>query len=234
MSDPYWSNVVALLHLDGNTTDETGKHIWSTSAFNTTTKKFGSASGGPFDSGVTPFPASDVSSDWAFGTGDFTVECWVYPTAITASTTVYGYMGNLNGTGWMLGQGAIPAASLGWWINTESFASTFLASPAGKVVANTWHHFAYSRTAGTGYLLVNGELVGTKADPTDYTVTAPVSIGRTGPGGSRTRGSIDEVRITKGVGRYTASFTAPTEPFPNTGGGPPTPTVLYTMVSVVT
>lgn len=67
---------------------------------------------------------------------------------------------------------------------------------------------------------VDGVQVGSNlTDANDYGVSADPVIGQVGdlrtyvPG--YFKGSIDEVRVTKGVGRYTGNFALPTAPFPN-------------------
>jgi hypothetical protein len=70
-------------------------------------------------------------------------------------------------------------------------------------------------------LFINGIVLGSAAVTTFYSsgVNPPIQIGNNGFSGSSTwnmqnfRGNIDELRVSKGVARYTANFTPPTAEF---------------------
>jgi hypothetical protein len=94
---------------------------------------------------------------------------------------------------------------------------TRITSPLGTLLTNTWQHIAYTRTGGTGRLFVGGVLAGSWADTTNYVGTVN-RLGQTSASNAvdnRLSGYIDDLRITKGVARYTAGFTPPTAAFPN-------------------
>ena len=81
-----------------------------------------------------------------------------------------------------------------------------------------WHHVAVTREVGLLRMFVDGVLVGTGASSVSYTSTITLlSVGYQVQGSARYpfRGGIDEVRITKGVARYTTNFTRPDKPFPS-------------------
>jgi len=81
---------------------------------------------------------------------------------------------------------------------------------------STWHHLAFSRSGGTIRLFVDGQEVGTSTAvlPDFYIDT----VGSFSGSSLFTNGYIDDLRITKGVARYTANFTPPTAPFPEVLG----------------
>jgi hypothetical protein len=85
----------------------------------------------------------------------------------------------------------------------------------GTVSANTWSHVALSVSAGSAKLFLNGTQVGSTT--TFSALPDQNFIGVGGVGNSLTidyfTGYIDDLRITKGYARYTASFTAPTSAF---------------------
>ena len=211
--DPYWANVVSLLHFDGadgstTFTDQTGK-TWTANGdaqIDTAQSKFGSASllldGGDDDA------THASSADFGFGTGDFTWECFVrrvnancvifdnrYSGADTASiVTFIDPSGNLcfyhAGYGTVTGSGA-------------------------TVPATTWTHVAWCRSSGTLRMFIGGVMVSATSMTSDMGSSRPIRIGRDVVNNADYSGHIDEVRITKGVGRYTANFTPPSAPFPN-------------------
>jgi hypothetical protein len=148
-----------------------------------------------------------------FGTGDFTIECWVYCTNLSGGTggamqlidfrastssevrPVFGISG---GTFYYYTAGAIRISS-------------------GSILTNTWYHVAVSRVSGTTRMFVNGTKVGVDyVDSNSYLISAPI-IGSAGSwvSGYDFVGYMDDIRITKGVGRYAANFTPPQQAFPN-------------------
>jgi hypothetical protein len=97
---------------------------------------------------------------------------------------------------------------------------------AGAVVNNTWNHFAYVRTGagGNDYRVFLNGVINSPGDAnypsavSDYPNVNEIRISDASNatfGTDSWLGYIDELRITKGVARYTANFTAPTAPFPD-------------------
>ena len=86
------------------------------------------------------------------------------------------------------------------------------------VPSTVWTHVAISRIGGTSRLFIAGVLVGSWADAINYSTSfdRPI-IGAQGysAGTNPLDGHIDEVRITKGVGRYLTTFTPPSAPYPS-------------------
>jgi YD repeat-containing protein len=80
---------------------------------------------------------------------------------------------------------------------------------------NTWYHYALTKQGTTFRLFINGQL---ETTATSAQVTDPMNVSLNiggGFGGENFRGYIDEVRITKGVARYAASFMVPTKEHSN-------------------
>jgi hypothetical protein len=205
--DPY---TVLLMHMDGvngattflNEKGSVSYTAASGSTLSTAFSKFGTGSL-KVNSGGIPLP---VSSDFDMGAGAWTVEAWVYFT-------------NNAGQQDLLGNSS-PNCQTG--INFPSQGSMF--SNAGGQSANgspfptgTWINLAYSSTGASGrtYFFADGVLLGsaTSAATTDFSGAAIGNYGHLGVGGIPLKGYIDELRISKGIGRYTASFTPATAPF---------------------
>lgn len=212
-SDPYFSYVKALLHFNGTNnsttiTDEIPGHSWACLAnarLSTSLSKWGSAAA-TFDG--TSDSVEATSSDFAIGTGDFTDEFWIYPTALPGTWVMFDQ--RPNGT-----QGAMPTIYA--TVSTlKYFTSSADRISGGTIVINTWQHVALCRASGTTRLFLNGTQVGSSyADSNNYTATR-IRFGTSGvDGGLGTFGSIDDYRRTVGVARYTANFTPPTAEFPN-------------------
>jgi len=146
---------------------------------------------------------------WAFGAGNFTVECWFYQTAYSASGT-----GNSLVMLWHSGPGRAfnfyvnSGGSLGAGWNTSNSTS------GGSTSLNTWYHAAFVRNGASFYLYLNGAQVATAAAATIAASSDPLFIGANNDAASPTwffRGYITNVRIVKGTAMYTSNF-APTVP----------------------
>jgi hypothetical protein len=83
---------------------------------------------------------------------------------------------------------------------------------------NTWTHIAISQIGTLVRQFINGQLSG-QANVTTYGQSAgvPITFGyyAQAPSTALFRGSLDEIRLTKTEGRYSANFTVPAQPFPD-------------------
>jgi hypothetical protein len=224
-TDVLYPSTTSLLHFDGANgstamTDQKGI-VWTASgaaALSTTQNKFGGASllPGPLGAaGVGSYVQSAANAAFTFGTGDFTVEYWLYQDPATFSGTTRIHLDQrplANGAYLTLLQ--IGGSGV---MNVLVNSANKITTAAGTLVASTWQHIAYTRTGGVGRLFVNGVQKGSWADTTDYVGTVN-RLGQTSASNAvdnRLSGYIDELRITKGSARYTADFTPPMAPFPN-------------------
>lgn len=173
----------------------------------TTQAKWGASS--MYLDGTGDYLTPPPNSAFSFGTGDFTIECWAY---ITGSV-------NNNGV-FALGASYFPssivgiqagAANLygGWFLNYGSSNQIF----GGSATANTWNHIAVARASGVIKLFINGAVIGSATDTTNYTYTYLVVGGYYSTSYLMT-GYIEDFRVTKGIARYTTTFTPPTAAFP--------------------
>lgn len=232
MSDTYFDDVSLLLHFngsDGSTTFTDNSSLAHTvtavgnAQLDDQSPKFGSASlllDGTGDYATIPYHA-----DLHLSTGDFTIECWVRASTSNNSRNIL-HLGRTsnNDTAWEL---AITSGGyLQFNARDDSGNSVFpTQSSGGGYTDGTWHHIAATREGNTFRIFRNGTLLDTKTS--SMTIRAAASspnyilcVGALAGGTSAWNGRIDDLRITAGVARYTASFTAPTAEFPDTG---PTP-----------
>jgi hypothetical protein len=153
-----------------------------------------------------------VSTNMSLGTGDFTIECWVR-FAVTPVGNGQGIYQLSNGylNSQVRGPGLGAENSTGEW--TIYHGTTFTQSTGNVPAINTWYHTAIVRSSGTTKLYVNGTSIISVADTTNYTDQYFV-IGGWYSTGFLFNGYIDDLRITKGVARYTATFTPPAAAFP--------------------
>ena len=214
--DPHWASVVSLLHFDGANgstvfVDQKGiEWLAEGDAKVTSAAKFGS--------GAALLDGSDwISAEkWAgleFGTGDFTIEAWVRTNLVSLSPNI---LSTRNGS--PVGGFTFRIAANG---RIQYFYATGTPITQGgpHLGDDSWHHVAYTRSGSTGRLFADGVHVSTVTDTNNHMLSsmAPrIYIGAsTFVAGERFNGSIDDLRITKGVARYTSDFTPPTAPFPN-------------------
>ena len=230
IADPFYANVVLLLHCDGSDGSASfpdsgplGKVPATVASPLSITNSSGRFNGsGNFTGGYIQYVDS---ADWDFGAGDFTMECFTNWNAASPGSRA-AWMSQADTSG-----GLSPVGFLKTTSNTINFGgnmsdlTTWNCSSVNTISINTWYHIAGVRSGINFYLWVDGTLwASTTSNKTlinsasrlgvgiagEYT-----SVGYGGTFGVRMMGLMDEVRITKGVARYTAPFTPPSAPFPN-------------------
>jgi hypothetical protein len=149
-----------------------------------------------------------ASSDFDFGTGEFTVEWWQYwDGAHTGYGTVYD---NNYGTNPNLAiQTDIGVAQYNVYMNGTT--ATFLESSAATL--NTWNHYALVRYGTTVTLYRNGASTGsvTYAGAVGNSSAIVGLCGGTSANAYPIKGYFSDFRVVKGTAVYTSNFTPPTE-----------------------
>ena len=150
-------------------------------------------------------------------TSDFTIEHWFYPTSLASIQTTIGVRNdiNYNAGQWYWYISATNGTTYFYWTNGPGSAGA--GSGSSKVQLNQWNHLAVCRKSGTITMYMNGvQDPGTSTSNTiDFSLAGvPISIGRaqTVDGLVATTGYITDVKITKGVALYSASFYPPVSP----------------------
>ena len=148
-----------------------------------------------------------------FGTGDFTVECWVRCLGTTYDKGIWdNHTSSASSDGLTLTRISEQEFRL--------FGTSELIRSGNFTITNTWVYVATVRSSGTLNLFVNGVSQGTTSFTTNLNSAADFVIGGGRYGGGPETGSInayiDDFRISH-TARYTSNFTAPTEPFADKG-----------------
>lgn len=211
--DPYFSSVSLLLQ--DELVDESPLSLTVTAngsaAASTSNPKVG-AKGFDFTTTSDYISVPNASGEFDFP-GDFTVELWANFSAIgntlISSETSSGPWGlAFDGVGGTPGR-------LGWIRN--NIAWEMLSASAVTVATGEWHHYAITRVGSTLRLFFDGAIVGSGTKTTSYSGGTSIATGRrpgdAAAGVPRFAGTMDAIRITKGVGRYSAAFTPQTTPF---------------------
>lgn len=172
--------------------------------------KFGGSAA--FFDGATGWSRYASSVDWEFGGGDFTVDWWEYRQAGGVGCAPIVRDNSILYTPWMLGYYQAPNLVFFASSNATSWDISS-AQPFGALELNVWHHFAVSRNGNTFYLFRDGVLGAAFGSSLAF----PANGGAVAIGGSWQNqyfgGFFDEVRISKGIARWTANFTPPTAPY---------------------
>ena len=188
-------------------TDRVGKQVYPQGGakLSTTQKKFGTAS--LTLDGVGDYLTVATQPDFAFGTDSFCIEMWVYRTGNDGVTQILADFRTASPQ-------VVPVLLLypGTYVPTLNVNGTNVISGTTTVPLNTWTHIAVAKSGTSTKIFMNGVQEGsTYTDANDY-IQGPLTIGARFDGTTPFAGYIDDVRISKGVARYTGTFTAPTAP----------------------
>jgi hypothetical protein len=232
--DPYWANVSLLMNT--TTTNDQTNNVFLDSSTNTfTVTRNGTLTQGSFTpftlasntsyntsvnggsgffNGSTAYANVATNAAFAMGTGDFTLEAWIYYTGATPITSLNGpaiiscRVSAVSEQNNVLSIGLGGNDKLSW-----SNGTSWLAGNT-NITANSWTHVAVTRSSSTVRLFVNGQVDGTFTSQTaNLGSTRPCTIGAVDTGGTlKFTGYISGTRVVKGTAVYTSAFTPPTAP----------------------
>jgi hypothetical protein len=178
---------------------------------NPTTKKFGTASLS-FGGGGASYMIVKNSTDFDFGVGNFTVDWWEYRTGATDGAAVFRRQNDNNVQGFLLGHTASNRNQC--YMSSDGTNWNIANVDVGPVTLNVWNHFAVVRNGNTFYHFKNGVQTATWSSSLAL-LAAPAShtmcIGHWN--GVGFQGLLDEIRISKGIARWTANFAPPSRPY---------------------
>jgi YD repeat-containing protein len=153
--------------------------------------------------------------------GAYTVEFWIRPSSFKANAWLYFQANQTTGSVPAPLQINLSPEGLIWlygssdnvsWLFTDGFKSSTALQLA------TWSHVALADDGTTARLFINGVLQASRATWPKADSPSLLRIGGSYIAGDREfDGYLDDVRVTKGLARYTANFTPPTQAFASTG-----------------
>ncbi len=177
-------------------------------------KKFGNTS--IYFDGSGDYLTTESSAEFRFGSDRFSIDLWVRFKGLDTLRPLVGQWSNVNQR---------------WYLGVDEFGDTYFhAVDSGAAVingntsqwntnfsANTWYHIALVRSGKTFELFVDGTSKGSFSDSSPIpTITSfGLNLGYATNGNGDPiyfKGYMDEVRISRGVARWTANFTPPTSP----------------------
>lgn len=223
--DALYNNVSLLLHCDGSNgsttfTDNspTPKTVTANgnAQISTAQSMFGGASA-LFD-GAGDYLSIAYSSALSLISGDFAVETWIYLTTLTAGSQTIFDKDGVSGASYpqyvlSITSGGKLAAFLGNGNGTSPTGTTYTGTTT--VTLNAWHHVALVKTGSTCKGFLDGGQEWSESAATMYEGSKALLIGYSAgqPSTAYFNGYIDDLRITKGVARYTGTFTPPAAAF---------------------
>jgi hypothetical protein len=158
------------------------------------------------------FVTSSASAVSAMGTGNFTLEGWMYLTGNGSggSTGAYRTLFSTRATSatsstTAFSCGINPAGGMYFFSNTLIFNIA-----TSQNLENTWHHFAIVRNGTTLTCYVDGVSVASGTNSDNYTANQ-MYIGADADGSESWEGFLSNMRVTKGVAVYTGQFTVPAQ-----------------------
>lgn len=213
VGDAHWASVSALLSFEGGTTDSSTNNVTVTTAagaqISSANHKFGSSS--LYLNGTGAYAAIAPSNLFVYP-GAFTVEMNVFPLSNARANLYDNFVGGGYSSSTLL---YLEAGTLIFFYSS----SAAIYTAPDLVLNNQWNHIVIQRDANNLLkIFVNGvtsaqvSYSGT-IGLSGYTVILGYTRWKTG---DYFNGYMDEVRITKGVARYSADFSPPVAPFPQT------------------
>jgi hypothetical protein len=179
--------------------DKTGRNVLETGGNARVVngvKKFGSGAIA-FD-GSGDYLLGKSSENYQFRTGDFTIEFWLYRDGNNVYQTIADTRASGTATPWAV---LLNSSNQPYILITSDLTSTI------SVPLQTWTHVAISRSSGTLRIFVDGVQGYSNTHTNDINPTGSLYIGRTVDNQYYFDGYIDDLRITKGVARYTVDFS---------------------------
>ena len=220
-TDDNWSSVSSLLLFDGAnnsttfTDSKNGATITATGSpvISTAQSKFGGAS--LYLDGSSYLTIPNVSGNHTFA-GDFTIEFWMYSAMSSGfwigmvSTSGSNSTGRFN----ILNRGSEDKL----YVEYNDGSNNTATSTSGVVNDSAWHHVAITRSGSTFQIWRDGSSVySSTLSHTFGNDAKDILIGYNPFDENYFTGYIDCFRVTKGVARYTATFTPATAAFPTAG-----------------
>jgi hypothetical protein len=206
---------VLLMHMDGTDDAQTfpdssvgGAHGNASVGGNTKTEttdvapKFGTASA--YFDGTGDYLHYADDTDWALGSGDFTVDFWGYNLTCSPGGAVLQLSDTNESFNPTFGY---PAGSMWLYLSSDG-ASWNLSNgvSGGTVPGATWSHYAVTRNGNDWFTFKNGIQIATfSSSASIWRAATSINIGRFADTGTQTKyymsGYLDELRLSKGIDR---------------------------------
>lgn len=234
--DPDFGDVSLLMPFDGSIVDVSLNALSFTNSGAST-----ESSQVKFGSGALNLPAAlayastpiVATGPLDYGTGDYTIECWIY-----------GTVNNPGGNGMICWGGSDNQTNSNYPLLTlNNVSGPDIAVVAGglntgfitgSMSAAAWHHIALTNDAGTQTLWIDGVSAGTASNIIAVTTSPDFIVGPNHFNSGDPQaviGFMDELRVTKGIARYTSNFTPSVVAFADISCTPTVPDLIGLSIS---
>ena len=195
-------------------------------SINTSIKKFGTSSL-YFPGGNASYMFVKNTPDFDFGSGDFTVDWWEYRLSSTLSSASFRRQADNAVQGFLLNH-ATNDGRYQTYMSSNGSSWDIAGGPiCGSIDLNVWVHYAVVRNGSTFYHFKNGVQTATWSSSAAL-LAAPanqlLTLGHWS--GVGFHGYMDEIRISKGIARWTTNFTPPSRAY---GPAPPDRSAYHTV-----
>jgi len=193
--------------------DATSRNVLETvgdAKISTAQSKWGGSS--MYFDGTGDYLVGPANNFYNFGTGDFTIECWLRLNATSSAMMIAStnYNSGTGAGGWaFIYRGDISSLSL-------SVNSNVTYTKSWSPSTSNWYHVAASRSGSSLRLFVDGTQIGSTSTSTDNVSGSSTIVVAGNLGGGTNlvlNGYLQDLRITN-YARYTTNFTPPTSLFP--------------------
>ena len=142
------------------------------------------------------------SGDFGFGTGDFTIEMWIYYTGANGYTCFL--MTGNTGTNTYVYYGLNSSSKTPFvWSNYN------VLTTSTSISNDTWQHHALVRKNGIIQIYLNGVSIGATSWTSSLNTSNTLLIGSAPSATQPITGYISNLRVLKGTALYTSNFTPP-------------------------
>ena len=180
-----------------------------------TQKKFGATSA--YFDGTGDYITLADSADWAFGSGNFTIDMWINPSAAQDNYDAL-YTQYIDGMNNILFDWGVSGKLRFRTRLAEAYSAYYSLTDNQTWTTGTWYHVAVVRSGTSLYIFKDGvsqsltetTAIGANTLPD---LAADLCIGGRQDNNYYFTGHIDELHISKGTARWTANFTPPTEAY---------------------
>jgi hypothetical protein len=160
-----------------------------------------------------------TNTAFEFGSGAFTVECWIYPISFNATDGGFMAVGPQDGSATWIFRGSNNGTLTFTFWSAATTVGLILNSGTGIVNLNVWNHLAVTRSGSTFTMWADGVSVATGTSASAISNTgrpARIAYGFASSAIRYQNCYISNVRWVKGVAVYTGAFTPSTQPLPAT------------------
>ena len=217
-TESYDSYTKLMLHMENNVTDSAvGKTVTNNNTtFSSSVYKMGGNSG--VFNGSNAYLSLADSDDWNFGSGDFTIDFWVRFNSlppVNYAAAFYSQRTDGNNESWF---GLRNDGNL-YFKQTSGGANVveIIRTPSPAITTGQWYHITLIRNGSIFRIYVDGVQVGSDYTSSstllNYSGSLAIGVAYSDSPTHFLDGYLDELRISKGIARWTSDFTSPSSPY---------------------